>query len=329
MLKQLMEAYADHKKYLESEMDRLGYLESFLEVLDQGSLSAAARARNVSQPAISQQMAALEADFGTPLLQRTTSGAKATRAGSIVAKHASDMMAMHQRMRADISALATTAGGELRISISKVMAENSVGEALQELHAAYPDLKLTVKVEDRLVDVVAEGYDLALRTGDIGTADAIVRKIGRFDTVLVAAPSYLDRFVRPAHHSEMSQHAFIQYADHRVYGFHTVSKDSEEAEIELATKLIVDTPSHLINALVDGLGYARIPRVLAHDLIEDGALEVMLPDYTIEPKDIYLVYPHRHAVSESTRVVVDAIYRGLKDYGNTQVIQHQDLKLIR
>jgi DNA-binding transcriptional LysR family regulator len=310
-------------------MDRLGYLESFLEVLDQGSLSAAARARNVSQPAISQQMAALEADFGTPLLQRTTSGAMATRAGSIVARHASDMVATHQRMRADISTLATTAGGELRISISKVMGENPVGDALQELHAAYPDMNLTLKVEDRLVDVVREGYDMALRTGDIGAADAIVRKIGQFETVLVAAPSYLDRIGRPKHHSEMGQHAFIQYADHRVYGFHTVRKNGLEAEIELVTKLIVDTPSHLMNALVDGLGYARLPRVLANDFVENGSLETMLMDYTIEPKDIFLVYPHRHAITESARVVVDAIYRGLNKCGSTHIIQHQDLKPVR
>lgn len=307
-------------------MDRLGYLESFLEVLDQGSLSAAARARKVSQPAISQQMAALEAEFGTPLLQRTRTGAKATRAGCIVARHASDMIAMHRRMRADISALATTAGGELRISISKVMGENAVGQALQALHAAYPEIRLTVKVEDRLVDVVKEGYDLALRTGDIGASDGIVRKLGQFETVLVAAPSYLDSHGRPQHHSEMGQHAFVQYADHRVHGFHTVRQGAEEAEIELATKLVVDTPSHLMNALVDGLGYARLPRILADDLIQDGALEVMLADYIIEPKDIYLVYPHRHAVTETTRVVVDAIYRGLASYDGTHIIQHEDLR---
>lgn len=321
--------YGSHKGSFGLIMDRLGYLESFLEVLDQGSLSAAARVRNVSQPAISQQMAALEADLGTQLLQRTRSGAMATRAGSIVAQYASDMVATHQRMRADLSALATTAGGDLRISISKIMGENPVGDALQELHAAYPDLNLTVKVEDRLVDVAREGYDLALRTGDIGTSDAIVRKIAQFDTVLVAAPSYLDRFGRPTHHSEMGQHAFVQYADHRVHGFHTVRKGDEEAEIELATKLVVDTPSHLMNALLDGLGYARLPRVLAEGYLQDGRLDIMLADYVIEPKDIYLVYPHRHAISEGARVVIDAIYRGLTNYGGTHVIRHQDLQPTR
>jgi DNA-binding transcriptional LysR family regulator len=308
-------------------MDRLGYFESFLEVLDQGSLSAAARVRGISQPAISQQMTALEADFGTLLLQRTATGATATRAGSIVARHAADMVATHQRMRTDVSDLAKTAGGELRISISKVMADNPVGVALQKLHAAYPKLNLIVKVEDRLVDVVNEGYDLALRTGDIGVSDAIVRKIGQFEAVLVAAPSYLDRVGRPTHHSEMGQHAFVQYADHRVHGFHTVSKDGQDAEIELATKLIVDTPSHLMSALADGLGFARLPRVLAEEHIRDGVLEVMLPDYVVEPKNIYLVYPHRHAVTKGTRVVINAIYAGLHNYGGTHVIRHQDLQL--
>lgn len=308
-------------------MDRLGYLESFLEVLDHGSLSAAARVRGISQPAISQQMAALEADFGTPLLQRSATGAKATRAGRIIARHAADIVTTHKRMRADLSALATTAGGELRVSISKVMGDNPVGLALQKLHGAYPELQLTVKVEDRLVDVMNEGYDLALRTGEIGTSDAILRKIGQFETVLVAAPQYLDSNGRPTHHSEMGQHAFVQYADHRVHGFYTVTKDGQEAEIELATKLVVDTPSHLMNALLTGLGFTRLPRVLAGDCIRSGELEVMLPDYVVEPKNIYLVYPHRHAVTESMRVVINAIYEGLREYGGVQLIQHHDLRL--
>lgn len=308
-------------------MDRLGYFESFLEVLDQGSLSAAARVRGISQPAISQQMAALEADFGTPLLQRSTAGTSATRAGRIISRHAAELVTTHRRMRADISALATTAGGEIRISISRVMAENPVGIALQKLHGVYPNLQLTVKVEDRLVDVIGEGYDLALRTGEIGNFDAIVRKIAHFESVLVAAPSYLDRNGRPTDHSEMGQHAFVQYADHRVHGFCTVHKNGEDAEIELATKLVVDTPSHLMNALVDGLGFASLPRVLANDYIQDGTLEVMLSDYVVEPKNIYLVYPHRHAVTENMRVVINAIYEGLHNYGRTRVIRHHDLQM--
>jgi DNA-binding transcriptional LysR family regulator len=209
------------------------------------------------------------------------------------------------------------------------MGENPVGIALQKLHGSYPDLQLTVKVEDRLVDVVNEGYDLALRTGEIGTSDAIVRKIAEFETVLVAAPSYLDHNGRPSHHSEMGQHAFVQYADHRVHGVHTVHKDGQDAEIELATKLVVDTPSHLMNALIDGLGFARLPRVLADNVIQDGKLEVILPDYVVEPKNIYLVYPHRHAVTESMRVVINAIYEGLNNYGRTRVIRHDDLQLVK
>jgi len=237
------------------------------------------------------------------------------------------MVATQRRMRADVSTLAKTAGGELRINISKVMGDNPVGVALQKLHAAYPDLKLIVKVEDCLVDVVNEGYDLALRTGEIGGGDAIVREIGQFEAVLVAAPSYLDRVGCPTHHSEMGQHAFVQYADHRVHGFHTVSKDGQAAEIELVSKLIVDTPLHLMSALVDGLGFARLPRVLAQDCIRNGSLEVMLPDYVVEPKNIYLVYPHRHAVTKSTRVAINAIYEGLHNYEGTRVIRHQDLRL--
>jgi DNA-binding transcriptional LysR family regulator len=308
-------------------MDHLGYFESFLEVLDRGSLSAAARARGISQPAISQQMSALEAAYGTVLLQRTSQGTRATRAGSIVARHATEMVNAHRHMQGELAALAHTPRGKLRVSLSQFMATNPVGEKLQALHGSYPDLSLTLKVEDRLVDVVKDGYDLALRTGDAGDTDGILRKIARMDTVLVAASSYLDKHGRPSHHGEMGRHAYVQYAEHKSHGFVTVSKDGVEAEAELVSKLVVDTPDHLINAVVTGLGFARLPRMFAKDLLHGGGVELMLPDYQIEPKNVYLIYPHRHALTQSMRVVIDAIYEGLRTFEALHVIEHSDLKL--
>ncbi|MGH1447504.1 MAG: LysR family transcriptional regulator [Cognatishimia sp.] len=306
-------------------MDHLGYLESFLAVLDRGSLSGAARAQGISQPAISQQMSALEAVYGTPLLQRSTTGATATRAGSIVARHATEMLKTHRQMQGEIAALADTPRGELRVTLSQFMATNPVGEKLQALHGAYPDLKLMIKVEDRLVDVVKEGYDLALRTGDLGTTDGIIRKIARMDTVLVATPAYLDQAGRPKHHSEMGQHAYIQYAEHKSHGYLTVTKNGTEAEAELVAKVVVDTPVHLTNALMSGLGFGRMPLMFVSDLLAQGKLELVLPDYEVEQKPIYLIYPHRHALTQSSRVVIQAIYEGLRHFEGVHLITHQDL----
>ena len=307
-------------------MDKLGYLESFLAVLDHGSLSAAGRIRNLSQPAISQQMTALEAFYGAPLLQRSTTGVRPTRAGGIVASHASRLIEEHQQMQAELAALATAPKGPLRISLSQFMGQSTVGDEIQALHGQYPDLSLVLKVEDHLVDVVRDGYDLALRTGTLGETGGIVRKIGRLATTVVAAPSYLDKMGHAESHRDLKRYAYVQYAEHRLYGVLGVSRDGRELEAEVVTGIIVDTPQHLINALVNGYGIARLPKMFADPLIREGKVETVLPDFEIEPKSVFLIYPHRHALTHGAKLVIQAIYRGLAEFDHLELLHHSDLK---
>lgn len=308
-------------------MDRLNHLESFLAVLDSGSLSAAARRRGISQPAISQQMKALESYYGTALLQRSARGAQPSRAGSIVARHAASLIEQHQQMQADLRALDTCARGELRLSMSQYMGQSPVGEAIHALRRQHPDLSVVLKVEDRLVDVAREGYDLALRTGTIGDNDAIVRKIGQMDTMLIAASGYLDTAGRPDSPDDLRRLSYIQYAEHRSHGFVTLRPGKDEVQAEFVTGMIVDTPTHLMNAVRDGYGFSRVPRVLGEAFLRDHAAEELLPDAPVEAKGVYLVYPHRHALHQSARVVIRAIYDGLDRMGGVTLLPHPDVDL--
>lgn len=308
-------------------MDTLRYLDSFLSVLHHGSLSAAARACKISQPAISQQMSALEAFYDAPLLQRSTTGVTPTRAGSIVAQHAQRLVDEHRQMQAAIMSLSTSAKGQLRISMSQFMGDSAVGEKIQALRATYPDLSVVLKVEDHLVDVVRDGYDLALRAGELGETDGIVRKIARMDTMLVATPDYLNRVGRPSDHLGLKQLSNIQYAEYRANGFVSLKRNAAEIEAEIVTGMIVDTPQHLVNALMNGYGFARVPALLANPLIKKGQIENVLPEYTVGPKNIYLIYPHRHALNHGMRLVIGAIYDGLAQFEGVRLLSHADLQL--
>lgn len=308
-------------------MDKLSYLESFLTVLDFGSLTAAAKQRQISQPAISQQMKALETHYGTPLLQRSSQGVQPSRAGSIVARHALALIEQHQLMLAELRSLDTCAHGELRISMSQFLGQSPVGEAIHGLRRSHPNLSVVLKVEDRLVDVAREGYDLALRTGSIGNGGGIMRKIGRMSTMLIASTEYLDKLGRPVSPADLRRLAYIQYAEHRTHGFVTLRHAGKEVEAEFVTGMIVDTPTHLLNAVRDGYGFSRIPRMMGEALVRDHPVEEVLPNYPVESKGMYLVYPHRHALHQSARVVIQAIYEGLTELGGVTLLPHPDFEL--
>ena len=302
-------------------MDKLSYLENYLLVLDQASFSAAARIRGVSQPAISQQMSALEAYYETPLLQRSSTGVLPTRAGSVVARHAQILLEDHRMMKAELSALDTSTTGELRISTSQFFSHSLIGERIQALGMEYPGLKLILKAEDRMVDVVREGYDLAIRSGTLGNSDGIARKFALIEMTIVASPEYLDRVGRPQHHSDLLKLSHIQYSEHRNTGFLPLMCNGREVQAEVINGLSADAPQLIMSALENGYGFSRIPVLMSSELERQGKLERVLPHYDVTPKDLYLVYPHRHAIRASTKLVISALRDAIVEMGGIKLLE--------
>lgn len=306
-------------------MDRFGALENLLTVLDQGSFSAAARLRGVSQPAISQQMTALEQVFGTALLQRTSTGVLPTRAGSLVARHAQKLVEGHRLMLAELSAMDTDASGDVRISLSQFLGQSVIGESIQATCAKHPGLNLILKVEDRLVDVVREGYDLAIRTGALGDTSGLARRIARMQTQLVATRDYLDRVGRPSGPQDLRRLSHIQYNENRTNGVMPLICDGQEIEAPIVNGLVAEAPKLFESALLGGFGFGRIPTVLAEELRQRAEIEVVLPAYQVKPKEVFLVYPHRHALTRAALVVVESVLDALGRIPHVEVVPQPDL----
>lgn len=295
-------------------MDRLSALETFLKVLDLGSLSAAARAQKISQPAVSQQMAALEALYGWPLLHRGPSGATATRAGQVVARLAQEMVERDRLIQAELRMLDTGTKGQFRFSTSQFLGQSIVGQRIQELARSHPDMELILKVEDRLVDVVHEGYDLTLRSGRMGEGEGVGRKIAEMETYLVASKEYLDRAGRPKSLDDLHRLNSIRYSEHRSYGVVPVIRNGQIIEVPISEGIVVDTPTLYMSAIQSGFGVARIPALMGHELIRNDQIEHVLPEYRIAPKPIYVVYPHRRTLTHRTRLVIETICEALNQF---------------
>ncbi|AAV95439.1 LysR family transcriptional regulator [Ruegeria pomeroyi] len=297
-------------------MDRLTLLETFAIALDEGSLNRAARRRGITQSAVSQQIKQLETSIGQQLLHRTARGIHATRAGDLVYVHAQTLLSGYNRMTAELDQLENSVSGTFRISVSSFLGRSVIGPMLIEMNAAHPDLNIVMRLEDRLVDVVREGYDLAIRTGRLGDTDGFGRKISALDTVLVATPAYLDRVGRPAQPEDMKRLDFIQHHEDQTKGFFPLRRDGREYPAPVRVGFTADDPDLIMRAVASGSGYTRVPRFMVADEIASGALEVVLPAYRPPNKDVFAVYPSRHTPDRRRDLTIENVvarFEALRD----------------
>lgn len=303
-------------------MDLLGQLQSFVSTVDEGSFSGAARRLKVSQPAISQQISSLEAHTGKELLYRTSKGIKITRAGELVYSHARTMLDQSRLLHADLDALDTGIAGRLRISVGFLMGPLIVSPVLMELRQDYPQLDIISVMEDHLVDVVKQGYDLALRVGNLGGTDGFARRIGTVKTVLFASKNYLDRVGRPSSPKDLETMDFVQYREHRVKSGLVVINEGTTQKIAVNVSFTANNPQDLISAVQHGMGFSRGPLFVLEDKLASGEIETILCDFEVPDKPVYIVYPSRSALSRQSRLFIEKLMQKLEKFSHISISQN-------
>lgn len=302
-------------------MDRLALLETFAAALDAGSLNRAAQRRGMTQSAVSQQIKQLETLLGQQLLHRSARGVRATRAGELVFTHAQGLLSGYDRLTAELDTLKTSVSGTFRISVSTFLGRGVIGPMLLELDRAYPDLNIVMRLEDRLVDVVRENYDLAIRTGKLGNTDGVGRKIAALETVLFAAPGYLDASGRPQSPADLTQLKLIQLYEDQTRGFFPLRRGAEEVLAPVRVGFTADDPDLIMQAVASGSGYARAPRFFVEQQLREGSLERVLPDYRAPDKDVFAVFPSRHSINRRRELVISGAAAQLQQIHRGQAAQ--------
>ncbi|APG46745.1 LysR family transcriptional regulator [Phaeobacter porticola] len=294
-------------------MDRLTLLETFAIALDEGSINRAAQRRGLTQSAASQQIKSLETLLGHALMLRTPRGVRATRAGELVYAHAQNLLGGYDRLTAELDAQSDQISGRFKVSTSRFMAQAVLGPMLMDLDTPYPDLNIVMRIEDRLVDVVRENYDLAIRTGSLGDTDGVGRKIAELETVLFATPAYLDRVGRPSCPQDMQRLKYIQHHEDHTMGYFPLTREGATYQAPIRVGFTADDTDLIMHAVTKGAGYSRAPRLLVQAALTDGTYEKILPGYTAPNKDIFAVYPSRHALDRRHEVVINGFLERLRD----------------
>ncbi len=274
-------------------MDKFGAFESFVSAVRAGSLSGAARHRAISQPAISQQISALEAHFGTKFLRRGRSGVQMTQAGEVLYKHALVMLDEYSELVARLETLSERVIGRLVVTANLGFSQHVISDVIVDLKGTHPDLEIILRADTRILDLEAEGIDIALRSGNIGNGSGVVRKIAMMSELLVATPEYLDAAGRPKTPDDLIGLDFVQFKTSSDQITMSLKHKEKAVQAPIKTGFTAQYPDLISKALNGNLGYAKMPEFLVASALHQGRLEVVLPEWTVPKTDLFVVFPDR------------------------------------
>ncbi|MFC3107578.1 LysR family transcriptional regulator [Undibacterium arcticum] len=286
-------------------MDLFHAMKVFVKVADAGSLSGAARALALSNPSVTRLLAELESHVGARLFNRSTRRLSLTEAGAAYLERCRQVL-----LDIDDAALAAGRGaaepsGTLRINAPVSFAVNHLGPVLAQYAARYPQVHLDVTLSDRVVDLVDEGYDLAIRIGRIRDSSLVARQIAPLRMLLCAAPSYLASHGTPATPRDLAQHVCLHYSYWSTRDEWQFARDGKTHAVRIRGSLQANNGDLLRAAALAGMGIILQPSFIIGDDVRRGTLIPLLPDYQAAAGAIHAVYPSRRYLSAKVRTFVD------------------------
>lgn len=293
-------------------MDIVSALRTFLRVAETGSFSAAAIDLGLTQPAVSRQISALEADLNTRLLHRTTSALALTVEGE-------QMIPMALRVLEAVDALGETsyaeggtASGKVRLSLPAPLGLY-ISDRLPSLLECHPGLTVELIFCEEPSDLIGEAIDLEVRLGPVGDSSLMCRRIGWTTAYLVAAPSYLTRRQPPQTPEQLTDHDCICYrraGDGRFWSF---SNGADEVNVRIAARLIASNAVAVHRAAVAGAGLAILSHILIAPDLEARKLVILMDDFPPTRLPINVVYPSRRNLPMRVRTVLDFLVDAVRD----------------
>lgn len=286
-------------------MDRLQAMTAFVRVVETGSFSQAARQIGVGQPAISKTIAQLEDRLQVRLLIRSTHGLSPTDAGVRFYERAKT--AIHEADEAELEAKGAGAGlsGRLRVSAATTFARLMVVPRLPDFLAANPDLEVDVVLDDRVIDLVSEGIDIALRMGGLSDSSAVARKIATGRRSVVATPAYLDKHGTPQVPADIATHQAVVYT--QLGNSWTFHRDGTEASVAVSGRVRFTAAEGIRAAVKADMGLAVTSDWMFWPELQTGEVLRVLEDWTLPDIDLWAVFPTGRLASAKARAFADFV----------------------
>ena len=286
-------------------MDRFAAMQAFVRVVESGSFVRAAERSAMSTSSLSRLVADLEAHLHARLLNRTTRKLSLTETGQAFYERCVQLLADLDEAESLAARAAAQAHGTIKLTCPYNLAARTLAPAIAGFVASHPAVKFDVTVSDRLIDLVEEGFDLAIRIGKVGSDLLVARKLGSTELVPCAAPDYLERHGPPATPADLARYSVMTYAYSpmpRVWQLRDAAGQTHEVRVQ--GPLHSNSGELSLGAAVAGLGISFEPEFMAAAALADGRLTNVLPEFRGPSLDIWAVYPsHRH-LSAKVRLFV-------------------------
>lgn len=292
-------------------MDRLGALSAFMEAADAESFTEAGRRLGLSASAVSKAVLRLEERLRTRLFHRSTRSIALTPEGRLFLERCHRIAAEMEAAELDLAQLHEAPRGRLKFSLPS--AGMPFMPKLADFQKTYPEIELEMDCSDRLVDVIDEGFDAVLRTGDASDSRLMSRLIGTYRQVIVGSPDYLERCGIPRTHEDLSRHACIRYrslTSGKLLPW-AIWQDGARLDIPVPPTTITNALEPQIVFARQGVGLACLPDFSVHDDLESGRLVTVLDGYLTATTTFRVLWPSSRHLSPKVRVFVDFVAENL------------------
>jgi DNA-binding transcriptional LysR family regulator len=286
-------------------MDKLRAMESFVRIVERGSLTAAADSLRLSLPAVVRSLAALEAQLDVRLLNRTTRRIALTDEGREYYERCKRVLAEVDEAEAALSARRATPKGRLRVTAPVMFGRMHVAPVVRDFLARHAAVQVELLLLDRVVDLLEEGVDAAVRIGRLPDSALVAIPVGETRRVVCASPAYLKRGGTPASPGELSRHRCLSFGS-VAPGHHWELRDGDGvARVPVAPALATNQIDVALDACLTGLGVGQFLSYQVQAALDRGDLKRLLRDFEPAPVPIQIVYPHARLLSSNVRAFVD------------------------
>lgn len=297
-------------------MDTLTRMRAFISVVEAEGFSAAGRKVGRSKALLSKYVRELEDELGALLLNRTTRQFSLTEAGHTYYQRAGELIREIDTLQETVRDASGDVKGRIKISAPRTLADTAYGQSLIDFAALHPDITMDLRLDDRFVDLVEEGFDLAIRISRMEDSSLIAKRLAPFSILPCASPEFVAAHPDLRSPQDLARSPCILDTNARsLSNWSFSSKDGAILHVQVKPRLEVNSPFPARQAAVAGLGVALLPDFVAAPEIEAGRLVRILPDWKAgSPAGIFAVYPHRRYLPAKVRVLVDYLAHWFKTH---------------
>ena len=297
-------------------MDTIDGMRTFAAVVTEGSFSRAAERLDMSPQLASKYVGQLEARLDIRLLNRSTRQLSLTEAGRAYYERVRQVLADIDDMESAIGDLTSRARGTLRINAPTSFGHLHLSRAIAEYQNAQTEVEVDLTLNDRVVDIISEGFDLAIRIGTLEESSLVARRLAPVRLVICGTPDYLRRHGTPVKPSQLEEHNCLRYTYASNYDRWIFHRDGKSCSVRIAGSFSANNGDALLAAALSGKGIVMQPTFIVGEDIRSGRLQVVLEQYQLPELSAYAVYAHRQYLSAKVRTFVDflAHYFGSPPY---------------